>query len=183
MENGKLPARSGFESCHNTSSTRLMCKVLYNCLLMISLCAGMASAQDTFAVHNPKKQKWPEAEAKRIYLLATEAVERQFKLGRPVHPQFKLVLGYPQNELDVNSGELRLTNWDRRLFTDGVIMFSMEQMLTPDMRRDLMRRTLQAADATVSVEEEHEKALSPNTAPIAAGLPMSSVPQNSVPQH
>jgi hypothetical protein len=183
MKIRKLPAGSESMCCHNTVNTRVLLQILYSSLLLIGVFAGTAPAQDMFAIHNLKKQKWPEAEAKRIYVLAAEAVRREFKLERSVHPRFTLVLGYQNNELDVNSGELRLAKWDRRLFTDGVILFSMEQMLTPDMRRDLMRRTLQAADATVSVEEEQERALSPVTAPIAAGLPTSSVPQNQVPQN
>jgi hypothetical protein len=122
-------------------------------LLLVTF-ASSAVAQEFFAVRNVKKEKWPEAEANRIYLFASQAVEREFRLTRPIRPQFTLVLGFEGNELDVNSGELRLAKWDRKIFADGVILFCMEQMLTPEMRGQLLRRTLLAADATVAVDEQ-----------------------------
>jgi hypothetical protein len=122
--------------------------------LLLVVLSGGAIAQEFFAVRNQKKQKWPVEDANRIYLLASEAVEREFKLSRPVRPRFTLVLGYEGNQLDVNTGELRLAKWDRKVFADGVILFCMEQMLTPEIHGQLLRRTLLAADATVGVEEE-----------------------------
>lgn len=113
-----------------------------------------ANAQDMFNVKNLKKQKWPQEEANRIYLVAVEGVAREFKLTLPVPPQFTLVLGYKGNELDVNSRELRLEKWDRRLFADGVIPFPVEQMLTEEMRSQLLRRTLLAVDSTIAVEPD-----------------------------
>lgn len=105
-------------------------------------------------MRNQKKQKWPEAEANRLYLLASQAVEREFKLTRSVRPRFTLVLGFEGNQLDVNTGELRMAKWDRRIFADGVILFCMEQMLTPDTRLQLLRRTLLAAESVVDVDEK-----------------------------
>ncbi len=105
-------------------------------------------------MRNQKKQKWPEAEANRLYLLASQAVEREFKLTRPVRPRFTLVLGFEGNQLDVNTGELRMAKWDRRIFADGVILFCMEQMLTPDTRLQLLRRTLLAAESVVDVDDK-----------------------------
>ena len=105
-------------------------------------------------MRNQKKQKWPEAEANRLYLLASQAVEREFKLTRSVRPRFTLVLGFEGNQLDVNTGELRMAKWDRRIFADGVILFCMEQMLTPDTRLQLLRRTLLAAESVVDIDEK-----------------------------
>lgn len=61
--------------------------------LLLVVLSGGAIAQEFFAVRNQKKQKWPVEDANRIYLLASEAVEREFKLSRPVRPRFTLVLG------------------------------------------------------------------------------------------
>ena len=122
--------------------------------ILLVVLSGGAIAQEFFAVRNQRKQKYPTEEANRIYLLAAEAVKREFKLSRPVRPRFTLVLGYEGNQLDVNTGELRLAKWDRKVFADGVILFCMEQMLTPDVHEQLLRRTLLAADATVGVNEE-----------------------------
>jgi hypothetical protein len=151
--------------------------VLVAGFLLIASLGSSSSAQDFFAVRNLNKQKWPEAEARRIYMLATQAVERELKLPRSVHPKFTLVLGYANDQMDTSSGELRLAKWDRRLFTDGVILFSMEQVLTPDIRRELMRRTLQAADSTVSVDEEKDKVFSMPIAPMSAELPPITSPR------
>ena len=122
--------------------------------LLLTLCFSAAVGQEFFTVRNQKKQKWPEAEANRLYLLASQAVEREFKLTRSVRPRFTLVLGFEGNQLDVNTGELRMAKWDRRIFADGVILFCMEQMLTPDTRLQLLRRTLLAAESVVDVDEK-----------------------------
>jgi hypothetical protein len=122
--------------------------------LLLTLCSSAAVGQEFFTVRNQKKQKWPEAEANRLYLLASQAVEREFKLTRSVRPRFTLVLGFEGNQLDVNTGELRMAKWDRRIFADGVILFCMEQMLTPDTRLQLLRRTLLAAESVVDVDEK-----------------------------
>ncbi|HEX3321545.1 MAG TPA: hypothetical protein VHR84_12640 [Terriglobales bacterium] len=169
-----LETTSYFQCC-KTGNIPLLSVLVTGFLLL--LVAGTSFAQDTFAVRNLNKQKWPEAEAKRIYLLATQAVEREFKLTHSVHPKFTLVLGYANDQMDTTSGELRLTKWDRSLFTDGVILFSMEQVLTPDVRRELMRRTLKAADSTVSVDEEKDKVFAVPIAPMSAELPPVSSPR------
>jgi len=122
--------------------------------MLLTLCSSTAVGQGFFTVRNQKKQKWPEAEANRLYLLASQAVEREFKLTRPVRPRFTLVLGFEGNQLDVNTGELRMAKWDRRIFADGVILFCMEQMLTPDTRLQLLRRTLLAAESVVDVDDK-----------------------------
>ena len=136
--------------------------------ILLAALAGGAFGQDFFSVRNQKKEKWPQAEANRIYLLASEAVEREFKLTRPVRPKFTLVLGGDGNQLDVNSGELRLAKWDRRIFADGVILFCMEQMLTPEMRLQLLRRTLLAADVVDADEKVGRSEHTSETANVAA---------------
>ena len=134
-------------------SRTVLCSIVTGGLLL-TLFASAAVGQEFFTVRNQKKQKWPEAEANRLYLLASQAVEREFKLTRPVRPRFTLVLGFEGNQLDVNTGELRMAKWDRRIFADGVILFCMEQMLTPDTRLQLLRRTLLAAESVVDVDEK-----------------------------
>ena len=147
-----------FSGSTKSSSTLCISRTVLRrgiCLgVLLVVLSGGATAQEFFAVRNQRKQKLPIEEANRIYLLASEAVKREFKLSRPVRPQFTLVLGYESNQLDVNTGELRLAKWDRKVFADGVILFCMEQMLTPEVHEQLLRRTLLAADATVGVSEE-----------------------------
>ena len=163
---------SFFGSTESSSTICFSPTVLWRgvCLgMLLVVLSGGAIAQEFFAVRNQRKQKFPIEEANRIYLLAAEAVKREFKLSRPVRPRFTLVLGYEGNQLDVNTGELRLAKWDRKVFADGVILFCMEQMLTPDVHEQLLRRSLLAADATVAVSEELARSeREGETPPIAA---------------
>lgn len=145
---------SGLLTKHKLCLSRTVLFSVVTTTMLLTLFPSGAVGQDFFTVRNQKKQKWPEAEANRLYLLASQAVEREFKLTRPVRPRFTLVLGYEGNQLDVNTGELRMAKWDRRIFADGVILFCMEQMLTPDTRLQLLRRTLLAAESVVDVDEK-----------------------------
>jgi len=116
------------------------------------LCAQMVAAQN-FAVRNPKNLDWPKAEAEKIYAFATRTVEDEFRPRQAVHPQFTLVLGYEKDQLDVNSSELRLRKWDRRMFTEGVILFGFEQMLPAATKTRLVERTLKQSDSVLAVDE------------------------------
>ena len=114
-----------------------------------------ATAQ-SFAVRNPNNQRWPKAEAEKIYTLATRLVAQEFKPREPVHPQFTLVLGYEKDQMDVNTNELRLRKWDRRMFTEGVVLFGFEQMLPVTTKVRLVERALKESDAVLTVDQAHE---------------------------
>ena len=116
------------------------------------LCTPIAAAQ-SFAVRNPNRQKWPQAEAEKIYKFAAQLVESEFKPRQPVRPRFTLVLGYEKDQLDVNTSELRLRKWDRRMFTEGVILFGFEQMLPADAKKRLVDRALKESDAVLTVDQ------------------------------
>lgn len=116
---------------------------------------GSATAQ-SFAVRNPDHQWWPKAEAEKIYTLATRLVAQEFKPREPVHPQFTLVLGYAKDQMDVNTNELRLRKWDRRMFTEGVILFGFEQMMPASTKSRLLERALKESDSVLTVDEARE---------------------------
>jgi len=131
---------------------RRLCKLLLGAALVLAAISPCC-AQTSFEVRNDRKQKWPEAEARKIYLLASQAVEREFRLSKPLKPRFTLVLGSEKDQMDVNTNELRLVKWNKRFFTEGVVLFAFEQMLPSELKNKLTHRVLSEAEATVSLEE------------------------------
>lgn len=130
------------------------CELLLRAALVVLAAILPCSAQGSFEVRNDRKQKWPEAEARKIYLLALRAVEREFRPSTPLKPRFTLVLGAEKDRMNVNTNELRLVKWNKRFFAEGVVLFAFEQMLPSELKNELTHRVLSEAEATVSVEEE-----------------------------
>src|SRR5215471_1100573 len=142
------------------SSRRRQLFRMLTVVVLGTMCGQIAAAQ-SFAVRNPKKQTWPQAEAEKIYKFASQAVEEEFKPRRPVRPQFTLVLGYEKDQMDVNSNELRLTKWDRQFFTEGVVLFGFEQMLSSETKLRMVQRALKESDTVLSVNEARKSSCSP----------------------
>ena len=109
-------------------------------------------AQEGLTVHSKGKQKWPTAEAEKIYLSACSAVQREFGSNRATRPQVTIVLGADKNEVGYREREIRLTKWDRHLFAQGVVMFAFEDLLPIEQRLILAKRAVNWADATVEIE-------------------------------
>ncbi len=69
-------------------------------LVIVALALPMAClAQEGLTVHSKGKQKWPAAEAQKIYLSACSVVQREFGGNRLVAPRVTLVLGADKNEV------------------------------------------------------------------------------------
>ncbi len=134
-------------------STRV-CRCFARAALLLLIATLPCLAQDSFNVRNARKQKWPEAEARRIYAFASQAVEREFRAAaKPLRPHFTLVLGADKDQMDINTNELRLVKWNREFFAEGVVLFAFEQMLPEDKKHQLTRRALSEAEATVNLQE------------------------------
>lgn len=127
-------ARKGNQSRGNAVFRRVLVAAIAGILTV-----EFATAQ-SFTVRNPNHQAWPKAEAEKIYNFATRLVAEEFKPRQAVHPQFTLVLGYEKDQMDVNTTELRLRKWDRRMFTEGVILFGFEQMMPASTKLRLLER-------------------------------------------
>lgn len=140
-------ARKGNHSRGNAVVRHVLAAVILGILTV-----EFATAQ-SFAVRNPNHQAWPKAEAEKIYNFATRLVAEEFKPRQGVHPQFTLVLGYEKDQMDVNTNELRLRKWDRRMFTEGVILFGFEQMMPASTKLKLLERALKESDSVVTVDE------------------------------
>lgn len=109
-------------------------------------------AQEGLTVHTKGKQKWPAAEAEKIYLSACSAVQREFGSNRAIRPQVNIVLGADKDEVFFDEREVRLTKWDRHLFAQGVVVFAFEDLMPIEERWILAKRALNWADATVEIE-------------------------------
>jgi hypothetical protein len=109
-------------------------------------------AQEGLTIHSKVKQKWPAAEAGKIYLSACSAVQREFGSNRAVRPQVTVVLGAEKDAVLFDEREIRLTKWDRHLFAQGVVVFAFEDLMPVEQRLTLAKRAVNWADATVEIE-------------------------------
>jgi hypothetical protein len=100
-------------------------------------------SQTLFDVRNTKNQKWPEAEANRIYMSTARAIAAEFKLARTIYPHFTLILGADENSVDINARELRLKKWDTYFYAEGVLRLTFDQMMSPEAKLRLARRQWQ----------------------------------------
>jgi hypothetical protein len=120
-------------------------------IVVLSL-ATPCLAQEGLTIHSKAKQKWPAAEAEKIYLSACSAVQREFGSNRAVRPQVTVVLGSDKDAVLFDEREIRLTKWDRHLFAQGVVVFAFEDLMPVEQRLILAKRAVNWADATVEIE-------------------------------
>jgi len=126
--------------------TRLVIAVL---ILMFS---GACIAQDEVTVQvKGKKQAWPAEEVQKLYVSACSVVQREFGQTRAPKPKVIVVLGAEKNQVDIDSGEIKLKKWDELLFTQGVVLLAFEDLMPMDQRVAMTRRAVGWADATVNI--------------------------------
>lgn len=124
-------------------------------IVVLSL-AMACSAQEGLTIHSKVKQKWPAADAEKIYLSACSAVHREFGSNREVRPQITLVLGADKNQVEVGEREIRLTKWDPYLFAQGVVMVVAFEDVIMERSTAIAKRALIWADATVEIERSEK---------------------------
>jgi hypothetical protein len=154
-QSGRRPGKNNDRSCSFLSTAFVHTAVL---VLML---APLVAAQTSFEVSNPKQQKWPEAEAERIYLSTARELAAEFKLAQMPRARFTLVLGADENSVDMNTRELRLKKWDRYLYAEGVLRLSFDQMLSAEAKLQLARRAVTESEATVKLYEASSPSLEP----------------------
>jgi hypothetical protein len=122
-------------------------------LMVFLILATVCLAQEGLTVQNKGKQKWPAAEAQKIYLSACSVVQREFGGHPPIAPRVTLVLGAGKNGVRFQEQEIRLTKWDRYLFAQGVVMLAFEDLMPLQQRMTMAKSAVTWADATVDVEQ------------------------------
>jgi hypothetical protein len=115
--------------------------------------ATACSAQDALSVRNRTNQRWPAAEAQKIYLSACAVVQREFSRSLPLAPKVTLVLGADKNEVWFLGGEVRLTKWNRDAFAQGVVWLAFEDLMSSQQRLSIAKRAVNWADSNVEVEQ------------------------------
>ena len=103
---------------------------------------GGLLGQRLFDVQVKGSQKWPSAEADKLYLSACAAVQKEFRSNRPIRPQIILVLGAEKNEARLETREIRLTKWNSYLFTQGVVILAFEDLMPMKDRMAMARRAV-----------------------------------------
>ena len=124
---------------------------LVQAIVVALMLAQLGFSQTLFDVRNPKSQKWPEAEANRIYMSTARAVAAEFKLPQPMYAHFTLILGADENSVDIDARELRLKKWDTYFYAEGVLRLSFDQMMSSETKIQLARRAVAESEATVTV--------------------------------
>ena len=119
--------------------------------VIVLLLAGAGWGQSFLAVQARGKQRWQAEEVDKLYLSACQAVQMEFGEGRPVRPQFTLILGAERNEAVIIRRELRLVKWDPYMFAEGVVIFAFEDLTTLHTRLLVARRAVALADSTMEV--------------------------------
>ena len=109
-------------------------------------------AQEGFTVRSDGKQQWPVAEAQKLYDSSCIVVQQEFATGHKVRPQITLVLGASTNAVNADKKEIRLTQWDRYLFAQGVIMLAFEDLMSFEERAAMAKRAVSWADSTIDVK-------------------------------
>ena len=115
--------------------------------------ATVCTAQSGLSVRNRKNQKWPAAEAQKIYLSACSVVQREFARTIPLSPQVTLVLGTDKDEVWFAAREIRLTKWNDDAFAQGVVWLAFEDLMPSQQRQAIAARAVSWADSTVEVEQ------------------------------
>lgn len=106
-------------------------------LLAISVPA-LGQAHELFEVSNPKHLQFNSEEAVKSYLQSVSEVEAEYHLLQHLTPKFSLVLGVDRNSLVWPEGktsegaEIRLRRWDPRIFRQGVIALSINELMRPE---------------------------------------------------
>lgn len=118
-------------------------------IVLLLACAGWG--QSFLKVQAKGKQRWQADEVDKLYFSACQAVQMEFGEGRPVRPQFTLVLGAERNEAVIAKRELPLVKWDPSLFAEGAVIFAFEDLTTLHTRLLVARRAVALADSTVEV--------------------------------
>jgi hypothetical protein len=121
-------------------------------MISVLVLATACLAQEGLTVHFKGKQKWPAAEAEKIYLSACSAVQREFGNHQGVTPRVTLVLGADRDVVSLDEREIRLTKWDRHAFAQGVVVFAFEDLMSVEQRLMLAKRAVIWADSTIDVE-------------------------------
>jgi len=123
---------------------------------MLGIASAAQEAQERLTIRNDANQKWPTAEAAKIYFSACAAVQREFGSSRELRPRVTLVLAAPKEGLDFDRREIRLAKWNPFMFAQGVVLLAFEELMPKQQALAVAKRAVTWADSTVGVEQIHK---------------------------
>ncbi len=132
---------------------RFPATTLVQAIVVALVLAQLGFSQTLFDVRNPKNQKWPEAEANRVYMSTARVIAAEFKLSQPIYAHFTLILGADENSVDIDARELRLKKWDTYFYAEGVLRLGFDQVMSSEAKMRLARRAVAESKATVTVDQ------------------------------
>jgi hypothetical protein len=122
---------------------------------------GACFAQQGLTVQSGK-EKWPVAEAQKIYAAACLVVAQEYRVKQTLNPSVKLILGAQKEDVWLEGHEIRLTKWNPYMFAQGVVMLALADAVSLDKRLEMTKRAVSWADATVDVGDVGRNASSDN---------------------
>jgi hypothetical protein len=133
-----------------------MLKTVVAVIFLVSSSLGQSS-NSLFMVRHTKNPHFvlsaaQMGEAEKLYQSACVVVQQELHSNKTLHPRFTVVLGSERNEIHGET-ELWLKEWNPKLFTEAVVVFSFYEMLPVDLKIQLTKRALQYGAATVDVTQ------------------------------
>jgi len=125
---------------------------------VVLILATTCLAQAGLTVHSKGKQKWPAAEAEKIYVSACSLVQGEFGNGRAGMPAITLVLGADKDIVLFDRREIGLMHWDPYLFAQGVVMLAFDDLMPLQpmplpQRNTIANRAVRWAYSTVDAKQ------------------------------
>ena len=128
-------------------------RVVAAAVAVLVLSIGSA-AEEGLTIRNDGNQKLSSVEARKIYLSACAAVQREFGSSRELRPRITLVLGANKQGVDFDHREIRLAKWDEFLFAQGVVWLAFEDLMPKNQMLTVAKRAVIWADSTVDLDTE-----------------------------
>ena len=134
-------------------------RVPISILLFAISIPALAQSPELFEVSNPKHVHFDAPEAVKLYLQAVAEVETEYHVLQHLTPKFALVLGVDKNSLvwpnykTSQGAEIRLTRWEPRIFRQGVIALSINELLRPENVTRLELHIEHIEEAVVDVHD------------------------------
>jgi hypothetical protein len=100
-------------------------------LALILSTAAFAQSAPMFRVENPDKL-YNEAEAVKSYWYSIETVRAEYHILDKLSPTFTVKLGAEKDGLQWEPAEIHLIKWDKRMFRQGVIALTINELLKPE---------------------------------------------------
>jgi hypothetical protein len=132
-------------------------------LVLLVLCSAslaQTSSDGSFSVRHLKKEHFAldpaqMREAESIYHNACVIVQRDFRNSAvELHPHFAVILGADRDEVHARReqpDQILMKRWDPVIFAQGVVLLAFDEVLTPDLIRQMRDRALRITNSSVDV--------------------------------